>query len=84
MGTSAEHRQLAPRSPGANLPSDSRHPRAAQPVAYVDLNLNRVVAPLELRFRLSRTPLKIRDILAALVHPLVAPFEDLIHQSFEA
>jgi len=37
----------------------------------------------ELCFRLGRTPLKVGDMLAALVHPFVAAFEDLIHQTFE-
>ncbi|AMU90140.1 hypothetical protein [Sphingopyxis macrogoltabida] len=53
-------------------------------IAYVDdAVLDRVVEAFELRFRLGRTPLKVGDMLAALVHPLVAPFEDLIHQHFE-
>ncbi|WP_241527177.1 hypothetical protein [Sphingomonas turrisvirgatae] len=44
-------------------------------VAYVDnAILDRVVKPLELRFRLGRPPLKISHMLAALVHPLVAAF----------
>ena len=53
-------------------------------VAYVDdAILNRAVKPLELSFRLGRAPCKVGDMLATLVHPLVAPFENLIHQSFE-
>jgi hypothetical protein len=53
-------------------------------VAHVDHTvLDRVIEALELRFRLGRTPLKVGDMLAALVHPLIAAFEDLIHQSFE-
>ncbi|MCR5870007.1 MULTISPECIES: hypothetical protein [unclassified Sphingomonas] len=53
-------------------------------IAYVDdAILDRVVKPLKLGFRLGRASLKIDDMLAALIHPLVAAFEDLIHQSFE-
>ncbi|WP_229736328.1 hypothetical protein [Novosphingobium endophyticum] len=53
-------------------------------VAYVDdAILNRLVKPLELRFRLGRASCKVGDMLATLVHPLVAAFEDLIHQGFE-
>mgnify|MGYP005987985467 CR=1 FL=1 len=32
---------------------------------------------------LGRAALKIGEMLATLVHPLVASFEDLIHQTFE-